>query len=62
MYLSDDKQAGILDAFKNYIQILGRYFKHFKIMFVLTIWEVKYTLQSSNLIKQIPLLRKPRIY
>ena len=28
MSLSDDKQADVFDAFKHYIQIFGRYFKH----------------------------------
>ena len=30
-------------------------------MFILTKWYVKYTLQSSNLLKLIPLLPKPRL-
>ena len=28
MSLSDDKQADVIDAFKHYIQIFGRYFKY----------------------------------
>ena len=50
MSLSDDKGADIIDAFNNtsrYLDIL--------IMFIFTI----YTLQSSNLIKPIPLILKP---
>ena len=50
MSLSDDRQADVIDAFNT----SSRYLAIFKtlIMFILTIWQVKYTLQSSNLIKQ----------
>ena len=46
MSLSDDTQADVIDAFN----ISSRYLDIFKIliMFILTIWLVKYTLQSSN--------------
>ena len=28
MSLSDNKQVDVIDAFKHYIQIFGRFFKH----------------------------------
>ena len=46
MSLSDDKQADVIDAFNTTSRYLG-YFQ-ILIMFILTIWLVKYTLQSSN--------------
>ena len=56
--LSDDKQAVILT-------LLALHPDNWMIfqtlrMFILTIWLVKYTLQSANLIKLIPLILKPR--
>ena len=46
MYLSDDKQADVIDT----INTTSRYLEDIQIliMFILTIWLVKYTLQSSN--------------
>ena len=44
MSLSDDKQADVIDAFN----ITSRYLDDILNMFILTIWLVKYTLQSSN--------------
>ena len=46
MSLSDDKQADIIDAFNTTSRYLDG---------ILTIWQVKYTLQSPNLIKLIPI-------
>ena len=42
--LSGDNQADVIDAFNLTIHV----------------WLVKYTLQSSNLIKVIPLIQEPR--
>ena len=58
MSLFDDKQADIIDAFNTTFQIFGFYFNTL-IPFISTIWYVKYTFQSSNLIKQF-LLPRPR--
>ena len=46
MSLSGDKQANDIDAFNTTSRYLDG---------ILTIWQVKYTLQSSNLIKLIPI-------
>ena len=46
MSLSDDKQADVIDAFNTTSRYLDDILK-IK-MFILTIWLVKYTLQSSN--------------
>ena len=57
MSLSDDKQADVIDAFNTTSRYLDDIL--ILIMFILTIWLVKYTLQSSNLIKPMPLILKP---
>ena len=46
MSLSDDKQADVIDA----LNTTSRYLDDILIliMFILTIWLVKYTLQNSN--------------
>ena len=46
MSLSDDKQADIIDAFNTTSNIWTIFL--ILIMFILTIWLVKYTHQSSN--------------
>ena len=46
MSLSDDKQADVIDAFNTTSRYLDDII--ILIMFILTIWLVKYTLQSSN--------------
>ena len=46
MSLSDDKQADVIDAFNTTSRYLNDIL--ILIMFILTIWLVKYTLQSSN--------------
>ena len=51
MSLFDDKQADVIDAFNTTARYLND---------ILNINNVKYTLQSSNLIKLIPLIPKPR--
>ena len=57
MSLSDDKQAGDIDAFNT----TSRYLDDISYInnVILIIWYVKYTLQSSNLIKPIPMIPKP---
>ena len=50
MSLSDDNQADVIDTFIT----TSRYLED-----ILNINNVKYTLQSSNLIKPIPLIPKP---
>ena len=46
MSLSDDKQIGVIDAFNTTFRYLDD--TYILIMFILTIWLVKYTLQSFN--------------
>ena len=46
MSLSDNKQADVIDAFNTTSRYLDGIL--ILIMFILTIWLVKYTLQSSN--------------
>ena len=46
MSLSDDKQADVIDAFNTTFSYLDDILNI--IMFILTIWLVKYTLQSSS--------------
>ena len=46
MSLSDDKQADVIDAFNTTSRYLDDVLNI--MMFILTIWLVKYTLQSSN--------------
>ena len=46
MSLSEDKQADVIDAFNTTSRYLDDILNI--IMFILTIWIVKYTLQSSN--------------
>ena len=58
MSLSDDKQADIINAFNTTSIYLDDILT--LIMFILRILSVKYTLQSTNLIKLIPLTPKPR--
>ena len=53
MSISDDKQSHIIDAFNTASSYLDNILN--KIILILTIWLVKYTLQSFNLIKPIPL-------
>ena len=59
MSLSDDKQADIIDAFNTTSRYLDDILNITNV--ILTLWEVKFTLQSSNLIKLIPLIPKPRL-
>ena len=47
MSLSDDKQADVIDAFNTTSRYLDD-ISYINNMFILTIWLVKYTLQSSN--------------
>ena len=47
MSLSDDKQADVIDAFNTTSRYLDD-ISNINNMFILTIWLVKYTLQSSN--------------
>ena len=47
MSLSDDKQADVIDAFNTTSIYLDDILNIIE-MFILTIWLVKYTLQSSN--------------
>ena len=54
MSLSEDKQADIIDAFNT----LSRYLDD--ILNIYNVWYVDYTLQSSNSIKLIPLIPRPR--
>ena len=58
MSLSDDKQADFIVAFNTTFRYLDDILNI--IMFIYTIWYVKYTLQSSNLVKLIRLMPKPR--
>ena len=55
--LSDDKQACVINA----INTTSRYSDDILNInnVILTIWYVKCTLQSSNLIKPMPLIKKP---
>ena len=57
MSLSDDNQTGVIDAFNTTSRYLDDILNIN--MFILTIWLVKFTLQSSNLIEPIPLIPKP---
>ena len=57
MSLSDDKQADDTDAFNTTSRYLDDILNINNV--ILIIWYVKYTLQSSNLIKPIPMIRKP---
>ena len=54
MSLSDDKQTDIIGAFNTTSRYLDAFFNNFNVSFD------KYTLQSSNLIKLIPLILKAR--
>ena len=56
MSLSDDKQADVIDAFNTTSRYLDDILNINNV--ILIIWKVKYTLQSSNLIKPIPLILK----
>ena len=47
MSLSDDKQADVIDAFNTTSRYLDDIL-NINNMFILKIWLVKYTLQSSN--------------
>ena len=47
MSLSDDKQADVIDAFNTTSRYLDD-ISNINNMLILTIWLVKYTLQSSN--------------
>ena len=58
MSLSDDKQADVIDAFNTTSRYLDDIL-NINNMFILKIWLVKYTLQSSNWIKPVPLIPKP---
>ena len=49
MSLSDDKQADVIDAFNSTSRYLDDILNINNVyLFILTIWSVKYTLQSSN--------------
>ena len=54
MSLSDDKQTDIIGAFNTTSRYLDAILNNFNVSFD------KYTLQSSNLIKLIPLILKAR--
>ena len=53
MSLSDDKQADVIDAFNTTSRYLD------DILNINNVYYVKYTLQSFNFIKSIPLIPKP---
>ena len=55
--LSDDKQADVIDAFNNTLRYLDDILNINNAYFDNMV--VKYTIQSSNLIKPIPLIPKP---
>ena len=57
MSLSDDKQADVIDAFNTTSRYLDDILNINNVYLI--IWLVKYTLQSSNLIKPMPLIPKP---
>ena len=57
MSLSDDKQADVIDAFNTTSRYLDNILNINNVYFDNMV--VKYTLQSSNLIKPIPLIPKP---
>ena len=59
MSLSDDKQADIIDASNTTSRCLGDILYINNIYFDNMVSQI-YTLQSFNLIKQIPLILKPR--
>ena len=59
MSLSDDKQADIIDAFNTSSRYLDDILNIDNVYFD-TMVKVKYSLQSSNLIKPIPLIPKQR--
>ena len=48
MSISDDKQADVIDAFNTTSRYLNDILNTCIINVILTIWLVKYTLQSSN--------------
>ena len=58
MSLSNDKQADIIDALTLHPDIWTIFYT--LIMFILTLGLAIYILQSSNLMKLIPLIPKPR--
>ena len=58
MSLSDDKQADVIDAFNTTSRYLDDILNIDNVYFDNML--VKYTLQSSNLIKVVPLIPKPR--
>ena len=57
MSLSDDKQADVIDAFNTTSRYLDDILNINNVYFDNMV--VKYTLQSSNLIKPMPLIPKP---
>ena len=57
--LSDDKQAGVIDAFNTTSRYLDDILNINNVYFDNMVSKVKYTLQSSNLIRLIPLIPKP---
>ena len=60
MSLSDDKQADFIDAFNTTSRYLDDILNINNVYScILTIWLFNYTLQSSNLIKPIPLILNP---
>ena len=58
--LSDDKQADIIDAFNSTSRYLDDILNIDNVYFDNMV--VKYTLQSSNLIKLMPLIPRPRLW
>ena len=60
MSLSDDNQTDVIDAFNTTSRYLDDILNINNVF--LTIWQVKYTLQSSNFIKPIPLIPKPHFW
>ena len=57
MYLSDDKQADVIDAFYTTARYLGDILNINHVYFDNMVSQ--FTLQSSNLVKPIPLIPKP---
>ena len=55
MSLSDDKQADIIEVCNTSLRYLDAILSiKYIVIYILTIWLVKYTLQSFSLIKPIP--------
>ena len=59
MSLSDDEQADIIDAFNTTSRYLNDILNTYNVYFDTMVSQI-YTLQSSTLIKLLPLIPKPR--